>query len=379
MTSDSPMITRTGIGAKDQLFLDNYFALYRRLLLETDIKAELLAFRDLCLQVKARGNKLIFAGNGASASISSHAATDYTQHAKVRAVAFNDHNLITAFGNDYGYEHWVARALEAYADPGDVVVLISSSGSSPNIVNAAKYAQERELTCVTFSGFSANNPLRPLGQPSLWLDCDDYNVIECTHLLWILLVVNLLENDDGDDAFVDRGLAAIAETLTAPEHQGSLIAFRDIAREVTLNSGKLIFAGNGGSSSIASHAATDFTKQSRVRSIAFNDHNLLTCFANDYGHEHWIAQALEAYAEPADAVVLISSSGRSANVLNAARLAKHKGLPIVTFTAFDPRNPLRALGAVNFWADTHHYSIAEGLHSAWTFCVADLLVGKPVY
>ena len=366
------------IGAKDKTFLEDYFGLYRRLLLETDVKSELLAFRDLCLEVKARGNKLIFAGNGASASIASHAATDYTQHAKVRAIAFNDHNLITAFGNDYGYEHWVAHALEAYADPGDVVVLISSSGTSPNIVNAARYAQGHDLGCVTFSGFAPNNPLRALGEPALWLDCNAYNVIENTHLIWILLVANLLENDDGDDEFLDRSLASIATNLTSPEQYEDLLAFRNICREVALRSGKVIFAGNGGSSSIASHAATDFTKQSRVRSIAFNDHNLLTCYANDYGLEHWMAKALEAYAEAEDAVVLISSSGRSANVLHAADLAKRKDLPIITFTAFDPRNPLRKLGNVNFWADSHHYSIAEGLHSAWTFAVADLLVGEPV-
>mgnify|MGYP000706869428 CR=1 FL=1 len=367
------------IKMNDKEFLNHYFERYRRVLLETDIKTDLLEFRDICLGLKARGNKLIFAGNGASASISSHAATDYTQPAKVRAIALNDHNLITAFGNDYGYENWVARSLEAYADPGDVVVLISSSGSSPNIVNAAQYARGHELHCVTFSGFAPQNPLRALGEPALWLDCNAYNVVESTHLIWILLVVNLLENDDGDDAFLARSLASIATNLTAPEHHEALVAFRDICREVALRSGKVIFAGNGGSASIASHAATDFTKQSRVRSIAFNDHNLLTCFANDYGLEHWMAQAVEAYAEPQDAVVLISSSGRSANVLNAANLAKHKDLPIVTFTAFDPRNPLRKLGDVNFWADSHHYSIAEGLHSAWTFAVADLLVGKPVY
>lgn len=357
-----------------RVFLEDYFALYQRLLLETEVNAELLAFRDLCLEVKSRGNKLIFAGNGASASISSHAATDYTQHAKVRAVAFNDHNLITAFGNDYGYEHWVARALETYADPGDVVVLISSSGSSPNIVNAARYAQERDLQCVTFSGFSPDNPLRKLGQPSFWLDCNAYNVVETTHLIWILLVVNLLENDDGDDAFLDRSLSSIAANLTAPEHHKSLLCFHDMCRQVVSRSGKLIFAGNGGSSSIASHAATDFTKQSKVKSIAFNDHNLLTCYANDYGLDNWMAKALEAYADPEDAVVLISSSGRSTNVLNAANISKQKGLPLITFTAFDRDNPLRKLGNINFWADSHHYSIAEGLHSAWMFSVADMLV-----
>jgi len=207
------------------------------------------------------------------------------------------------------------------------------------------------------------------------LDCDAYNMVESTHLIWILLVVNLLENEDTVGSFIDQGLETIADALAAPEQHVPLIAFRDICRRVVARSGKIIFSGNGGSSSIASHAATDFTKQSRVRSVAFNDHNLLTCFANDYGQENWMARAIEAYAEPEDAVVLISSSGRSNNVLNAAHLARQKHLPVVTFTAFDSHNPLRKLGNVNFWADSHHYGIAEGLHSVWIFCVADMLVG----
>ncbi|MBX3670103.1 MAG: SIS domain-containing protein [Rhodocyclaceae bacterium] len=364
---------------KDRRYLENYLKVYGTLMLKSGIEPQLLAFRDLCLQVKARGNKLIFAGNGASASISSHAATDYTQHAKVRAVAFNDHNLITAFGNDYGYEHWVARSLEAYADPGDVVVLISSSGSSPNIVNAAKFARDHQLECVTFTGFSSTNPLRGLGHLNLWLDCNAYNLVETTHLVWILLVANLLENNDGDDGFISRGLANIAGQLQAAVHRPALTAFCNLCREVSARNGKVIFAGNGGSSSIASHAATDYTKQSRVRSVAFNDHNLLTAFANDYGQEHWLEQCIEAYAQPQDAVVLISSSGKSANILRAANLTRQKGLPLVTFSAFDPRNPLHALGQINFWADTRHYSIAEALHSGWILCVCDMLAGKPEF
>jgi len=361
------------IGEKDRAFLEGYFALYRRMLLEATVKEELLAFRDLCLEVRARGNKLIFAGNGASASISSHAATDFTQHAKVRAIAFNDHNLITAFGNDYGYENWVVRALEAYADTGDVVVLISSSGRSPNIVNAATYALEKGLRCVTFSGFSIENPLRAMGKPGIWLDCSEYNIVETTHLIWLLLVAGLIENNDGDDAFLDKGLSIIAANLSFSVYREPLVAFRDVCLNVASRSGKMIFIGNGGSSSIASHAATDFTKQSRIRSVAFNDHNLLTCFANDYGHSHWMAEALDAYAEPQDAAVLISSSGQSVNVLNAARLAKKKGLPVITFSAFDIDNPLKSLGDINFWVDSQRYSVAEGMHSAWMFTVADML------
>ncbi len=363
----------------DRLFFDNYFALYRRILFETDVRAELLAFRDLCLGAQTRGNKLIFVGNGASATISSHAATDYTQHAKIRTVCFNDHSLITAFANDYGYDQWVVRALEAYADPGDVVVLISSSGSSPNIVNAAQYARTHDLHCVTFSGFSELNPLRALGETNLWVDSDAYNVIESVHLIWILLVANLLEHEGDDHLFLEQRLAEHFDAIFTADHHGELAAFRDLCREVAARSGKLIFAGNGGSASIASHAATDFTKQSKVRTVCFNDHNLITAFANDYGQEQWIAQCIKAYADPNDAVVLISGSGRSKNVINAANLAREKGLPVVTFTGFDPDNPLRKLGLVNFWIDSRNYNVTEGVHSIWIFYVADLLVGKPVY
>ena len=176
----------------DNAFLDDYFARYRRALLETDVRAELLAFRDLCLEVKQRDGKLIFAGNGASASIASHAAVDFTKQAKVRAMAFNDHNLITAFSNDYGYENWVSAALKAYGKPGDAVVLISSSGKSPNIVNAAFAARALNLKVVTFSGFEQNNPLQQAGDISFWVDSRAYNIVEAVHGIWICAVVDLL-------------------------------------------------------------------------------------------------------------------------------------------------------------------------------------------
>ena len=176
----------------DNAFLDDYFTRYRRALLETDVRAELLAFRDLCLEVKERDGKLIFAGNGASASIASHAAVDFTKQAKVRATAFNDHNLITAFSNDYGYENWVSAALKAYGKAGDGVVLISSSGKSPNIVNAAGTAKNLGLTVVTFSGFERNNPLNKVGDINLWAHSTAYNIIEAVHGIWIFAVVDLI-------------------------------------------------------------------------------------------------------------------------------------------------------------------------------------------
>lgn len=89
-------------------------------------------------------NKIILVGNGASASISSHLAIDFTKAAGVRAINFNESSLLTCFSNDFGYENWITRALQYYLLPGDIVILISSSGKSKNIVNAAKFLKKKK-------------------------------------------------------------------------------------------------------------------------------------------------------------------------------------------------------------------------------------------
>ncbi len=172
-------------------WLDAYFQRFRPAF-DPAVHENLVRFHDLAVQVRESRRKLIFAGNGASASISSHGAVDFTKQAKVRAVDFNEPNLITAFSNDYGYEHWVARAMACYADDGDVAVLISVSGTSPNIVNAAKYAKERGMKIVTFSGKQADNPLRALGDINFWIGSAAYNVVEAVHMLWMTTVIDML-------------------------------------------------------------------------------------------------------------------------------------------------------------------------------------------
>ena len=175
----------------DTAFLRGLLTQYARAL-DTDVIAPLIAVRDQIRAARDAGRKVIFAGNGASAAISSHAAVDFTKTAAVRAINFNEADLITCFANDYGYEHWIARALEAYADPGDIVVLVSSSGRSPNVVKAAEYSRTRGLGLVTLTGFDHDNPLRGFGAPALWVDSRSYNVVESTHQVWLLLVCDLL-------------------------------------------------------------------------------------------------------------------------------------------------------------------------------------------
>lgn len=164
---------------------------YRRAL-ETDVTASLVQLKDLVGETRARGRKLILAGNGASSAIASHAAVDFTKAAAVRAITFHDVDLITCFANDYGYDRWIEQALAAYADQGDVVILISSSGRSPNVIRAADYARGRGVKVVTLTGFAPDNPLRQLGDLSLWVDSRAYNVVESVHQIWLLMVCDLL-------------------------------------------------------------------------------------------------------------------------------------------------------------------------------------------
>ncbi len=146
------------------------------------------------IQSLNKNNKVILAGNGASSSISSHASIDLTKAAGVRAINFNEANLLTCFSNDYGYEKWIIKALEFYSLPGDLVILISSSGKSKNIINAAKSKKKLKFALITFSGFSKKNPLSKLGDINFHVDSSSYNVVEATHLVIILQIIENIIN-----------------------------------------------------------------------------------------------------------------------------------------------------------------------------------------
>ena len=176
----------------DKQWLSNYFERYRHSLFGVDVSSQLLELRDLLTETHAKGNKTFFAGNGGSAAISSHCAVDFTKNAGIRCVNFNEADLITCFANDYGYELWLEKALGFYADEGDVAVLISSSGKSPNMVRAGRFAVDNGIELATFTGMDPDNPLKRLGQLSLWVDSRAYNVVEMTHHIWLLAVCDLI-------------------------------------------------------------------------------------------------------------------------------------------------------------------------------------------
>ena len=111
--------------------------------IDKDNQKKIKKLYQLILNVK-KNNKIIIAGNGGSAAIASHFSVDMTKNGNVRCVNFNESDLITCFANDYGYENWVLKAIEFYSDKGDIVILISSSGESQNMINAAKFSKKKK-------------------------------------------------------------------------------------------------------------------------------------------------------------------------------------------------------------------------------------------
>ena len=182
-----------------------------------------------------------------------------------------------------------------------------------------------------------------------------------------------------DIKFIKKYLIRYNKSLFETDVSQQMIKMKEMLLEVKKTMKKVIIAGNGGSAAIASHVAVDFTKQGGIRMVNFNEADLITCFANDYGYENWVAKAIEFYGYEGDMVILISSSGGSKNMINAAKSAKQLGMPIVTFTGFTPDNILKQKGDLNFWVDSKAYNIIENTHQIWLLLVCDLIIGKAEY
>jgi D-sedoheptulose 7-phosphate isomerase len=141
------------------------------------------------LETAEKNGKTVFVmGNGGSAATASHIATDWSKTAErvgkplLRCISLNDNvPFMTAIGNDLGYEHVFSRQLENLLDAGDVVVIISGSGNSPNVVKAADLSSKKGATTVGMTGFTGGK-LRQMADVCLHVNSDQYGVIEDLHM-----------------------------------------------------------------------------------------------------------------------------------------------------------------------------------------------------
>ena len=146
---------------------------------------------NFLIKIKKNKKKILIAGNGGSAAIASHFSVDLTKNGKIRCVNFNESDLLTCFSNDYGYENWIKKCIEFYSDKGDLVILISSSGESKNMIKAAKEVKKKKLKLINLIGFKKLNKLQKFGDLNFWVNSKIYNHIENVHQYLLLLLTDL--------------------------------------------------------------------------------------------------------------------------------------------------------------------------------------------
>jgi D-sedoheptulose 7-phosphate isomerase len=129
-----------------------------------------------------RGNKIMFIGNGGSAGIASHLAIDFSKNGELRSLTLSDAASLTCIANDLGYENVFAKQITSHAREGDVLVAISSSGRSPNILAATAAARRCHCAIFTFSGFDEDNSLRRSGDLNFYVRSQEYGFVEVAHL-----------------------------------------------------------------------------------------------------------------------------------------------------------------------------------------------------
>ena len=136
---------------------------------------------EMILSVKSASRKVMLIGNGGSAAIASHMQNDLCKAVRVRAMVFYETPLLTALCNDDGYECVFERQVELWANAGDLLLAISSSGQSENILRAVRASVAQGCQVITLSGFSADNPLRRMGHLNFYVPSQVYGYVEPAH------------------------------------------------------------------------------------------------------------------------------------------------------------------------------------------------------
>lgn len=158
-----------------------------------DHKTALSEAVDLLHKTRDRGGIVYVVGNGGSAGIASHFHTDLLKGLQIPSQTLYDPNLVTCLSNDYGYEHVFSSPLNLMITPRDMLVAISSSGKSVNIINAATIAKDKGAFVFTLSGFQKDNPLRTLGHLNCYLNCFEYGLVEMGHFFLLHTIIDHIQ------------------------------------------------------------------------------------------------------------------------------------------------------------------------------------------
>ena len=143
-------------------------------------------------RLKKSKKKILIFGNGAGASIASHFSNDLTKNTKIRCLSFDSSTHLTCYANDYGYENWVKETIKIHYNNKDLILLISASGKSNNMIKAARYCRSKKIIFFSITGFNKRNQLKLLSKNSIWINSNSYNQVEISQLLVLLSIIDRL-------------------------------------------------------------------------------------------------------------------------------------------------------------------------------------------
>jgi phosphoheptose isomerase len=185
-TADSPVKFPLGPYASAPAYLDAYAEEIARAAKSIDPAMFELAASTLA-DAYLRGSRIFSCGNGGSASIANHMQCDHTKGIRTatdlspRVLSLSANvELLTAIANDTGYENVFVHQLQSQSEPGDVLITVSSSGRSPNIVRALSWAREHGLWTIAITGFEGG-PARAAAEVSVHVDSMNYGIVEDLH------------------------------------------------------------------------------------------------------------------------------------------------------------------------------------------------------
>ena len=158
----------------------------------SDLLDHLITKKDdlqkLCSLIE-KHQDIIILGNGGSNAIASHLSQDYTKALGKRAISFSDPSRLTCYINDYGQDDAYKRFLQSFSSPTSLIILISSSGESRNILNCLDYCLAEDLSHIILTGFREDNTLkessRDTAEINYWVDSADYGIVECLHQIFL--------------------------------------------------------------------------------------------------------------------------------------------------------------------------------------------------
>ena len=152
---------------------------------------------ELLKKCKKQRNGLFFCGNGGSAGIAQHMTADFLKNGGIQTHSLYEQTTLTCISNDLTYDFVFCRQLELMAGSEDILIAISSSGESENIVKAINTMHQIKGNVITFTGFRKDNRIRKLGDVNIYVPTEHYGMVESIHNIVLQHIVDMIVEEDG--------------------------------------------------------------------------------------------------------------------------------------------------------------------------------------